>query len=490
MTDLSATAATAATLPVTNLARLKAILGGSAGNFVEWYDWFAYSSFALYFAPVFFPAGDQTSQLLQTAAVFAAGFFARPVGAWLMGHYADHAGRRAALTLSVAMMCAGALVIALAPGYAEIGALAPVILLGARLLQGLSVGGEYGASATYMSEMAGRARRGFWSSFQYVTLIAGQLVALGVLILLQQTLSAEALGDWGWRIPFFIGAGLAVVVFWIRSRIDETPAFVGVVRKERFDTRHAGWVFGLLIVGIAAFGADLAGVGADWPKVLWISSTQLVFLIFIVAAAVTVVTPIFRRHPRETAAVLGLTAAGSLSFYAYTTYMQKFLVNTSGFSKDQATQITAAALFVFMLAQPVFGWLSDRWGRKPMLVFAFGAGAVLAYPVFSSIAAARDPFVAFGLVLTPLLVLSAYTSISAVIKAELFPAHIRALGVALPYALANATFGGTAEYAALWFKTIDIEFGFFIYIGLICAFACGISVALRDTQKKSAILED
>jgi MHS family alpha-ketoglutarate permease-like MFS transporter len=490
MTDLSATAATAAALPVTNLARLKAILGGSAGNFVEWYDWFAYSSFALYFAPVFFPAGDQTSQLLQTAAVFAAGFFARPVGAWLMGHYADHAGRRAALTLSVAMMCAGALVIALAPGYAEIGALAPVILLGARLLQGLSVGGEYGASATYMSEMAGRARRGFWSSFQYVTLIAGQLVALGVLILLQQTRSAEALGDWGWRIPFFIGAGLAVVVFWIRSRIDETPAFVGVVRKERFDTRHAGWVFGLLIVGIAAFGADLAGVGADWPKVLWISPTQLVFLIFIVAAAVTVVTPIFRRHPRETAAVLGLTAAGSLSFYAYTTYMQKFLVNTSGFSKDQATQITAAALFVFMLAQPVFGWLSDRWGRKPMLVFAFGAGAVLAYPVFSSIAAARDPFVAFGLVLTPLLVLSAYTSISAVIKAELFPAHIRALGVALPYALANATFGGTAEYAALWFKTIDIEFGFFIYIGLICAFACGISVALRDTQKKSAILED
>jgi MHS family alpha-ketoglutarate permease-like MFS transporter len=262
------------------------------------------------------------------------------------------------------------------------------------------------------------------------------------------------------------------------------------VKKERFDTRHAGFVFALLLIGIAMFAADLAGVGADWPKLYGIRLMWVVFLAFIAAAAVTVIAPIFRRHPRETSAVLGLTAAGSLSFYAYTTYMQKFLVNTSGFSKDQATQITAGALLIFMLAQPVFGWLSDRWGRKPMLVFAFGAGAVLAYPVFSSIAAARDPIVSFWLVLTPLLVLSAYTSISAVIKAELFPAHIRALGVALPYALANATFGGTAEFAALWFKDIGVEFGFFIYVGLICAFACGISVALRDTQKKSAIVED
>jgi MFS transporter, MHS family, alpha-ketoglutarate permease len=490
MTDVSALPATGASRPVTNLKRLRAILGGSAGNFVEWYDWFAYSSFALYFAPVFFPEGDQTSQLLQSAAVFAVGFFARPVGAWLMGHYADYAGRRAALTLSVAMMCAGALVIALAPSHAQIGPLAPIVLLGARLLQGLSVGGEYGASATYMSEMAGRERRGFWSSFQYVTLIAGQLVALGVLIVLQQTLSAETLGDWGWRIPFFIGAGLAVVVFWIRSRIDETPAFQGVVQKERFDTRHAGAVLALLLIGIVAFGADLAGVGADWQVLAGMSVTRVTFLAFIAAAAVVVIAPIFRRHPRETAAVLGLTAAGSLSFYAYTTYMQKFLVNTSGFTRDEATQITAAALFVFMLAQPAFGWLSDRVGRKPMLIAAFGAGAVLAYPVFSAIAGARDPSIAFWLVLTPLLVLSAYTSISAVIKAELFPAHIRALGVALPYALANAAFGGTAEYAALAFKDNGVEQGFFIYVGVMCAIALVVSVFLRDTQKKSAMIED
>src|SRR5882762_2400331 len=207
----------AATLEVTaGQSRLRAILGGSAGNLVEWYDWYTYSAAALYFAPVFFPKGDQTAQLLQTAAVFAVGFFARPVGAWIMGRYSDRAGRKAALTLSVAMMCTGSLVIAVTPGAAHIGVAAPLILLLARVFQGLSLGGEYGASATYMSETAGRTHRGFWSSFNYVTLIGGQLVALAVLIVLQHMLPASAMAEWGWRIPFVIGAGLAVVAFWLR----------------------------------------------------------------------------------------------------------------------------------------------------------------------------------------------------------------------------------------------------------------------------------
>ena len=386
-------------------------------------------------------------------------------------------------------MCVGALVIALAPGYAQIGPAAPIVLLGARLLQGLSVGGEYGASATYMSEMAGKSRRGFWSSFQYVTLIGGQLVALGVLIVLQRTLGAEALGDWGWRIPFFIGAALAVVVFFIRSGIDESPAFTGVVEKERFDVGHAGWVFALLVIGIFAFALDIAGVGRGGPVIAGMGLARLIFLIFIAAAAITVITPIMRRHPPETIAVIGLTAAGSLSFYAYTTYMQKFLVNTSGFTKDQATEISAGALILFMLAQPVFGWLSDRVGRKPMLIAAFGIGALIAYPVFSTLAATNDVGQAFWLVLAALLVLSAYTSISAVIKAELFPAHIRALGVALPYALGNAAFGGTAEYAALWFKQGGAESGFYVYVAVMAAIACVISIFLRDTQKASLIAD-
>ena len=420
--------------------RLRAIVGGSAGNLVEWYDWFAYSSLALYFAPVFFPKGDQTAQLLQTAAVFAVGFFARPIGAWLMGLYADRAGRRAALTLSVSMMCLGALVIALTPGYAQIGAAAPVILLAARVLQGLSVGGEYGASATYLSEMAGRRRRGFWSSFQYVTLIGGQLLALGVLMVLQHTLSDAALASWGWRIPFLIGGALAVIVFWMRRRMVESASWTNARRD-----------------------------GAVLPS-----------------GALRILT----HHPREAAIIAILTAAGSLSFYAYSTYMQKFLVNTSGFTKDQATTVTAFALLCFMMVQPVFGWLSDRIGRKPMLIASFGAGALTAYPIFSTIAATQDTSRAFVLILAALLIASAYTSISAVVKAEMFPAHLRALGVALPYAIGNAAFGGTAEYVALWFKAHGNESGFFIYVAVITGVACITAMRMRDTQKDSLITED
>jgi MHS family alpha-ketoglutarate permease-like MFS transporter len=418
--------------------RLKAILGGSAGNLVEWYDWFAYSSFSIYFAKVFFPEGDTTAQYMKTAAVFALGFLARPVGAWAMGLYADRAGRRAALSLSVGLMCLGSLVIALTPGYAEIGIAAPIVLLTARILQGLSVGGEYGASATYMSEMAGRKRRGFWSSFQYVTLIMGQLAAATVLVVLQQTLDAQALNDWGWRVPFFIGAVLAVVVFWIRRGLEESDSYKAAKQSgER--------------------GATMM---------------------------------LFTHYPRQTLIIMGLTAGGSLGFYAYTTYMLKFLENTAGFSKEQAGAINFATLLGFMLVQPLLGWLSDRLGRKAMLITAFGLGAAAAWPVFTLVGATQSMTLAFGLIMGALLIQSAYTSISAVVKAELFPAHVRALGVALPYALANAIFGGTAEYVALWFKAQGMESGFYVYVSAVMGMALLVSIFMRDTARHSQIRED
>lgn len=423
----------------TPLTRLRAILGGSAGNLVEWYDWYAYSATALYFAPVFFPKGDQTAQLLQTAAVFAVGFFARPVGAWIMGRYADRAGRKAALTLSVAMMCLGSLVIAVTPGAARIGVASPLILLLARIFQGLSLGGEYGASATYMSEMAGRAHRGFWSSFNYVTLIGGQLCALAVLIVLQRLLSADQMAAWGWRIPFVIGAALALVAFWLRRNMQESYSFVkaAATRAERGST--------LLLL---------------------------------------------RRYPRETFTILGLTAGGSMIFYVYTTYMQKFLTNTAGFSKDQATSLSAATLIAFLVAQPLCGWLSDRVGRKTLLLIAFGGSALVTWPVMTQVAATRSIPVAFLLILTAVLFESAYTSISAVVKAELFPTNVRSLGVALPYALANAVFGGTAEYVALWFKSAGAESGFYWYASALSAISFLTALGMADTRLHGRILED
>ncbi|QDH73819.1 MFS transporter [Brevundimonas sp. M20] len=419
--------------------RLRNIIGGSAGNLVEWFDWYAYAAFTLYFAPVFFPKGDTTAQLLSSAAIFAVGFLMRPVGAWIMGVYADRKGRKAGLTLSVSLMCGGSLIIACTPGYATIGLAAPALLLLARLMQGLSVGGEYGSSATYLSEMAAKAHRGFWSSFQYVTLISGQLLALLLLIVLQNTLSEGDLASWGWRIPFFVGAALAVIVFWLRRRLDETRAFIAS------DTQEA-------------------------PK----SSALLLFV----------------KHPKEAFLVMGLTAGGTLAFYTYTTYLQKFLVNTSGFSKDAATEISAAALFLFMCLQPAVGALSDRIGRKPVMV-AFGVlGLLFTVPIMTLLASVDNPFVAFALALAALVIVSGYTAINAVVKAELFPAHIRALGVALPYAIANAAFGGTAEYVALWLKGAGIESVYFWYVTAMIGVSLLVYLFMRDTRHHSLISHD
>lgn len=419
--------------------RIRSIIGGSTGNLVEWYDWYVYSAFTLYFAPVFFPEGDRTAQLLNAAAVFAVGFLMRPIGAWLMGIYADRKGRKAGLTLSISLMCGGSLLITLIPPYAVIGTWAPALLVFARMLQGLSLGGEYGASATYLSEMAGKARRGFFSSFQYVTLIAGQLIALAVLLVLQGLMSEEALEGWGWRIPFAIGGALALFVFRLRRRLAETESFTN------------------------ARAANAPGSGA---------------------------LALFRYHPRQALLVMALTAGGTLAFYAYSIYMQKFLVNTSGFSRQTATQITAAALLLFMLLQPMAGALSDRIGRKPLMV-GFGAlGLFLTWPIFTTLEGVDNPFIAFLLVLGALVIVTGYTSINAVVKAELFPAHIRALGVAFPYALANTIFGGTAEYVALWFKDQGMERGFYIYVAGMIGLSLIVYLRMRDTQRHSQILED
>jgi len=423
----------------TQRERLKAIIGGSTGNLVEWYDWYAYAAFTLYFAPHFFPNEDRTAQLLSAAGIFAVGFLMRPIGAWLMGIYADRHGRKSGLTLSVALMCAGSLLIGVTPGYETIGVAAPLLLVLARLMQGLSIGGEYGASATYLSEMAGRNRRGFFSSFQYVTLIAGQLVAICVLLLLQATLSIAQLDDWGWRIPFFIGGALAIIVFWLRRGLAETQSFA-VARAK------------------------------GGPK----------------SGFVELIT----NHPRETLTVMMLTAGGTIAFYAYSIYMQKFLVNTSGLSREAASQINAVTLFLFMLLQPAAGALSDRVGRKPLMITFGVLGVFCTYPIFSTLAKTKDPVMAALLVMAGLIIVTGYTSINAVVKAELFPAHIRALGVALPYALANTLFGGTAELVALWFKQAGMEQAFYIYVTVMIAISLGVYIRMRDTAKHSLIRED
>ncbi|WAL63343.1 MFS transporter [Amycolatopsis cynarae] len=416
------------------------ILRGSVGNLIEWYDWYAYTAFSVYFAATFFPKGDATAQLLNTAGVFAVGFLMRPLGGWLLGRYADRYGRRAALTLSVSLMACGSLLIALTPGYRSIGVAAPILLVLARLLQGISVGGEYSTSATYMSEVATEGKRGYYSSYQYVTLIAGQLVALAVQIVLQQVLTTAQLDSWGWRIAFAIGALGALVVLYLRRGMDESASFEAAKAAE---TRAANGTLRELM-----------------------------------------------RHPREIALVIGLTMGGTLFFYTYTTYLQKFMVNTSGISKPTAAWINFFALLVFVVLQPVLGALSDRVGRRPMLI-AFGVlGTLITVPSLTLLAHTKNPAFAFLLMTVPLGVSAAYTSISAVVKAELFPTNIRALGVGLPYSVAVAVFGGTAEYLALWAKQAGHESWFFYYVTVCVFVSLIVYVRMRDTAKDSAMVPE
>jgi MHS family alpha-ketoglutarate permease-like MFS transporter len=417
---------------------MRAIIGGSIGNLVEWYDWYVYSSFTLYFAKAFFPADNLTVQLLNSAGIFALGFLVRPIGSWLMGVYADRAGRRAALVLSMVAMGAGSLVISFTPGHDRIGFFAPLILVIARVIQGLSVGGEYGASATYLSEVAGRKRRGFWSSFQYVTLIMGQLLALVVLLVLQFLLTREQLYSWGWRVPFVLGAVCALAALWVMLGIEETSSFEAIKKRT---SRAQTW-------------------------------------------------KLMAQHPRELLIVVGLTVGGTIGFYTFSNYAQKFLVNTSGFSNETASQVAAASLVVFMLIQPLMGWLSDQIGRRPFLV-GFGLiGALTTVPFMTTIGTTKSATTAFILVTLALANLSAYTSIGAVFKAELFPAEIRALGVGLPFSIVVSIFGGSAEYVALQLKQRGHEPWFYWYVSICMLVAFITGLTMRDTMQHSKIAED
>ncbi len=410
--------------------RLAAIVAASSGNLVEWYDFYAYSFASLYFAPQFFPKGDATSQLLSAAAVFAVGFFMRPLGGWLFGRIADRYGRKRSLLASVLLMGCGSGLLACLPTYQSVGELAPALLLLARLIQGLSVGGEYGTAATYMSEVAGRGRRGFFSSFQYVTLSGGQLLAAAVVAVLQQVLSVADLQAWGWRIPFAVGAAASLVALCVRSALAET-----------------------------ATEADRSRQGSGSLRDLL-------------------------RFKRGLLLTLAFTMGGSLYFYTTTTYMQKFLVNSVRLDPKTATNLMTGALFVFVVAQPLFGALSDRIGRKNNMLL-FGTGVALCIvPIMSALPRVANHLPAvFALVVASLVIGCFYTSISGVVKAELFPPHVRALGVGLSYAVANALFGGTAEYIALFLKEAGRESAFFYYVTLTALVVLGAAWWMPDTRR-------
>ena len=412
-------------------------LKGSAGNLVEWYDVYVYSVFATYFESQFFSPEDKNATLF-IWAIFAMTFLMRPIGAWYFGRFADRYGRRLALTVSVTIMAGCSFAIAITPSVASIGMAAPMILLLARLIQGFATGGEYGTSATYMSEAAIPGRRGFLSSFHYVTLVGGHVLAQITLLLMLKFFDATQISQWGWRVAFAIGGIAAIVVFWMRRTMDESLGSDSIQAARSGQARASGSLRELFV--------------HQWRPLL------LCFLI---------------------------TAGGTVAFYTYSVIGPKMI---QGLFADgdvmTGVVLNLIALIVLMLLQPVGGWLSDLVGRKSLLVF-FGVGGVL-YTGFLVLALPQQTswLPAFAILTLGFVILTGYTSINAVVKAELFPTHVRALGVGLGYALANSAFGGTAPLLYQAALRSDKVMLFVVYVTAVIAVS--LFVYLFFLKNKSA----
>ena len=402
--------------------RVMAIVGAASGTLVEWFDFYIYAAFAIYFTHALTaPDMSDASKAIYVWGVFAASFFMRPLGSWLFGWIGDTYGRKKSMIISITLMAISSFLFAALPTYEQVGMVAPFLLLAVRLLQGLSVGGEYGTVATYMSEVALKGQRGFYASFQYVTLSGGQLLASALGVLMLALMSKEQLMDGGWRIPFIVGGVVAILSFFARRHLKET---------------------------LSEDESKKEGSGS--------------------------LKELFKHNWKTFLLVVGYTSAGSLCFYIITVYSKTYITSL-GFDDKTVGYMMTIALFVFMCAQPLFGILSDRIGRRASMMLFSITCAIFIYPVM---VIAMPYFHDSAVIVTLLLIflmfmLSFYTSISGLVKAEMFPPYIRALGVGFAYAVGNAIFGGSAPAVALKLKDLGMENSFFVYVIvmlIICLF--------------------
>ncbi|HEC2774268.1 TPA: MFS transporter [Campylobacter coli] len=399
---------------LTRAKKIRSIVAASSGNLVEWFDFYIYAFTATYFAHTFSTSDNPIVQQINAFGVFAAGFFMRPIGSWLFGSLADKVGRKKSMVVSVVLMALGSFMIAALPSKDVVGDFAIILLLLARLVQGLSVGGEYGIAATYLSELATEGKRGFYSSFQYVTLIGGQLLAVASISIMLFFFSIDEMKDYAWRILFVVGGILALGSLLVRKVMNESATQI-----HKHEDR----------------GTLKALFTSSWKQFLM---------------------------------VLGITAGGSLAFYTITTYTKTFMEN-SGMDKTLVNNLFLGALFILMIIQPLFGYIGDKIGHKRSLIIFCILAFVGIYPIFNLISsnAQSNASLVFILVVLLFIILSFYTSVAGIFKAKLFPEHVRALGTGLGYAISNAIFGGSAPWVALQFKNAGIENGFFVYIAVL-----------------------
>jgi len=414
--------------PHSRPVRRRIIVGAGIGNALEWYDWTVYAVFAPFFASQFFNSADPTSAVLSTLAVFAVGFFMRPLGGLFFGMLADRKGRRFAMFVSMVVTAAGSLIIAVAPTYLSIGVAASALLLLGRLAQGFGLGGEIGVSYTFLAESAPPARRGLWSSSLYVAVTCGTVFATVEGAILSSVLDKTEMADWGWRIPFIIGTLLGVYAFYVRRGLPETAAF----EQEQHATERASTLRGM-----------------------W-------------------------QNRGAAARIIGLVMGGTITFYTWSVAAPGYAINVKHIEASSALWAGVVANLVFMAMLPIWGALSDRFGRKPnVIAFAVGT-AILTVPLNGFI---RDQ--AWQLAVAMSVALFFHAAVSAIVPAlfaELLPTHVRAAGIGFPYSIAVALFGGTAPLVQAWLADHEQASLFTVYT-IVLLVATLITIVITPESK-------
>jgi MHS family alpha-ketoglutarate permease-like MFS transporter len=420
-----------ASIPFTREQK-KAIAAATLGTIVEFADWIIYATFASLFSRHFFPAHNEKISLLSAFAVFAVGFVMRPIGGAVLGAYADRHGRKNGLALSVALMAGSSLVIAVCPGYAAIGMMAPIILVVARLVQGFAAGGEFGSASTFLIESSAPSRRGFTGSWQHFAVNAGVLVAAMIGYVLTSCISEQSMASWGWRLAFAIAGLMGFVALWVRLSVSETEAF----KKTAGSHQHRRHPF-LVLVG---------------------------------------------EHRRAALRVIGIAMAGNLSVYLWLVLFPTFAHMRTGLPLRDGFSASVISIVVSLVAIPFFGKLSDRIGRRPVLLAFAGGSAVFAWPSLHFLA--NDFWTDTVIVTIGMLLSSGFTATCAAVMAEQFPAEIRATGVALPYAISATLFGGTLPYIVTAMSNAGFSDYIWVYIAVVCAVGFCVYAVMPETKGK------
>ncbi|MFM0221299.1 MFS transporter [Paraburkholderia dipogonis] len=408
----------------------KAIAAATLGTIVEFADWIIYATFASLFSRHFFPAHNEKISLLSAFAVFAVGFVMRPIGGAVLGAYADRHGRKNGLALSVALMAGSSLVIAVCPGYATIGMVAPIILVVARLVQGFAAGGEFGSASTFLIESSAPSRRGFTGSWQHFAVNAGVLVAALIGYILTSCISEQSMASWGWRLAFAIAGLMGFVALWVRLSVSETEAFKKTAVSQQ-NRRHPFFV-------------------------------------------------LLGEHRRAALRVIGIAMAGNLSVYLWLVLFPTFAHMRTGLPLRDGFSASVISIVVSLFAIPFFGKLSDRIGRRPVLLVFAGGSAVFAWPSLHYLA--NDFLTDTVIVTIGMLLSSGFTATCAAVMAEQFPAEIRATGVALPYAISATLFGGTLPYIVTAMSNAGFSDYIWVYIAVVCAGGFCVYAVMPETK--------